>query len=592
MKKIYLLIFFLAIARMGWSQAPCNIPCCQQSFPYEFCDKNGNVTVHCSTNPNDDPANGMPAKAFIPSCVNVDQMPDNALWQPTKAPPQPAVYVGDNAFDQSNQFVGDEESGAQAQQESDETLFDQIPSQQPVDPSTEPTLFPVMTPPGDEPTCGDEPICGDDPCGVEPDPNDYSGGDQDPQYIQDEQDWNDCEDGTGPNGSAHIDWEDCNQKHADWVSCESMIDARVAQWQQDESNYNKFEGAEAQYKADLTAWDNSANAYVQIFDQNQAGVDATQALNSWRAQCSPPIQSCPSNPPCCINVIMDDNSRDFQDVPAGTLAQTIGSGANTFLTCNPTSCGSSNMTILVNVTDQNLGDERLTDVTPTDPSQYGLHTVNVTGFYTGQNPPPTIPGYENYSFFDLMLHEIGHCLGLHHPDDLNSSCTNCYTANPFWVSTGGPNGTTNPTGFQTVMALNNNLPSSSAKLFSPLGLTSEDGCQFQKLYCNTCGGGSGTAPCAFDDGVIAPMQDEFNAEIYPNPSTGTVELSYDVADHSFVQVTVYDVLGRDVLNVYTGYQNPGPQSISLGTEALPSGHYVCRVTVGDRAAYVDFIIKK
>ena len=80
--------------------------------------------------------------------------------------------------------------------------------------------------------------------------------------------------------------------------------------------------------------------------------------------------------------------------------------------------------------------------------------------------------------------------------------------------------------------------------------------------------------------------------IHPNPSTGGTELDFTIATRDFVQVTIYDVLGRDVLDVYSGYENPGTQSMSLGTETLPSGHYVCRVTVGDRADYIDLVIQK
>jgi hypothetical protein len=71
-----------------------------------------------------------------------------------------------------------------------------------------------------------------------------------------------------------------------------------------------------------------------------------------------------------------------------------------------------------------------------------------------------------------------------------------------------------------------------------------------------------------------------------------VTLTFDVEDRSFVQVTIYDLLGKEVNIVSSGYDEQGPQSISLGTESLPSGNYVCRVRVGDRAAYINLVIKK
>jgi hypothetical protein len=59
-----------------------------------------------------------------------------------------------------------------------------------------------------------------------------------------------------------------------------------------------------------------------------------------------------------------------------------------------------------------------------------------------------------------------------------------------------------------------------------------------------------------------------------------------------VQVAIYDVLGNQVRMVSSGYEEEGQQTISLGTETLPSGNYVCRVRVGDRVSYINLAITK
>src|SRR5579884_3929060 len=151
MKTLYFMISFLVLAQLGRAQQPCD-SCCQQSFPYEFCNPtDGSIFVSCSINPNSDTLNGAPVKAFIPSCVIVDPMPDYAIWQPTGPPPKAGSLLSNDALNNDP----NEETGAQAQQSSDETLFDQIPSQPPVDPSTGPGLYPVTTDPGPMPSCGD-----------------------------------------------------------------------------------------------------------------------------------------------------------------------------------------------------------------------------------------------------------------------------------------------------------------------------------------------------------------------------------------------------------------------------------------------------
>jgi len=286
---------------------------------------------------------------------------------------------------------------------------------------------------------------------------------------------------------------------------------------------------------------------------------------------------------------MDENAADFPD-DIGDLAETIDNTGNAgFPKCNEGTC--PDRFIEVNTSDQFVSADRQTDA-GADPSQYTLHPVSQTEFFTDPNTAPSeATGYSGVSFYQLMEHEIGHFLGLHHPDDTVNGqyCTNCYTANPWYNANLGA---INPNGFRTVMAQNNISP--LLPYNAPVTLTSEDECQFQKLYCNTCGGGSGTAPCAYDDGVSEPnpQQDGFNPEIHPNPSTGATELDYTVADRSFVQVAIYDVLGKQVRLVSSGYEESGSQSISLGTEALPSGNYVCRVRVGDRVSYINLAITK
>lgn len=69
-------------------------------------------------------------------------------------------------------------------------------------------------------------------------------------------------------------------------------------------------------------------------------------------------------------------------------------------------------------------------------------------------------------------------------------------------------------------------------------------------------------------------------------------LTYNVHEYCFVQVVLYDMLGNSVRNVYSGYSNQGLKSLSLGTEALPNGHYVCRVRVGENVAYINIVVSR
>ena len=127
---------------------------------------------------------------------------------------------------------------------------------------------------------------------------------------------------------------------------------------------------------------------------------------------------------------------------------------------------------------------------------------------------------------------------------------------------------------------------------TPIALTNEDSCQFSKLYCP--GDCLSHGSCALD-GVSqsAPVQDEFNPEVFPNPTNGGMTLTYTLSsERSLTQIAIYDVLGNQVRFVSSEYEEAGQQSISLGTESLPSGNYVCRVRVGDQVNYINLAITK
>jgi hypothetical protein len=136
------LLMFL-VTQNAFAQATCTIDCCNQCFPYYFCVGDSQI-LQCSNAPNED---GMPAKSWIPSCVEVDAMRPQGIWMPHTAPPQAASEV---PIDRSNPFYWEYGDGALAQQYWDTILFDEgLP---PVPPPYDDTSFyPIVTDPGDAP---------------------------------------------------------------------------------------------------------------------------------------------------------------------------------------------------------------------------------------------------------------------------------------------------------------------------------------------------------------------------------------------------------------------------------------------------------
>ncbi len=81
-----------------------------------------------------------------------------------------------------------------------------------------------------------------------------------------------------------------------------------------------------------------------------------------------------------------------------------------------------------------------------------------------------------------------------------------------------------------------------------------------------------------EDGSAVPAAFAVHGN-YPNPFTGTTQLRFDMPEAAQLAVTVYDLLGREVLQVpvqaaFAGFD----YTLTLDARTLPSGVYVYRVT--------------
>jgi hypothetical protein len=66
---------------------------------------------------------------------------------------------------------------------------------------------------------------------------------------------------------------------------------------------------------------------------------------------------------------------------------------------------------------------------------------------------------------------------------------------------------------------------------------------------------------------------------YPNPFNGTTQISFRIASAGYATLKVYDVLGREVADLYEGRCQPGVYAAAFNASDLASGVYLCRLTV-------------
>jgi hypothetical protein len=88
--------------------------------------------------------------------------------------------------------------------------------------------------------------------------------------------------------------------------------------------------------------------------------------------------------------------------------------------------------------------------------------------------------------------------------------------------------------------------------------------------------GSKPIVSAFDDKLLS------NVQVYPNPVTDQINVKYSLSRNSNVSIKIMDVLGNEVVTLFSRRVEPGSDlkySGNLGNK-LQSGFYFVRVVVG------------
>ena len=79
---------------------------------------------------------------------------------------------------------------------------------------------------------------------------------------------------------------------------------------------------------------------------------------------------------------------------------------------------------------------------------------------------------------------------------------------------------------------------------------------------------------------------------YPNPFNPSTKIDYAIPQSSFVNLTVYDVLGREVTTLVNENNSAGNYQIVFNTENLPSGIYLYKLQAGNKTKAKKMILLK
>ncbi len=79
---------------------------------------------------------------------------------------------------------------------------------------------------------------------------------------------------------------------------------------------------------------------------------------------------------------------------------------------------------------------------------------------------------------------------------------------------------------------------------------------------------------------------------YPNPFNPSTIISYQIPEHSFVKLSVFDILGREVEILVNENQNPGSYNVKFDGTKYSSGVYFYKLSAGNFVSTKKFILDK
>jgi hypothetical protein len=101
------------------------------------------------------------------------------------------------------------------------------------------------------------------------------------------------------------------------------------------------------------------------------------------------------------------------------------------------------------------------------------------------------------------------------------------------------------------------------------------------MHATTSPTASKKALASTPEAMEHPKQVALHA-VAPNPVRTSTQISYDLPESAEVELTVYDLMGREVKRLATGSHGQGTHSVQLDAATLPSGVYIVRLQAGSR----------
>lgn len=188
----------------------------------------------------------------------------------------------------------------------------------------------------------------------------------------------------------------------------------------------------------------------------------------------------------------------------------------------------------------------------------------------------TIHSSSFYYFYDVILHELGHALGLGHINDINSLM---YYNDAPGRRDSIPEGSYYP-GPATLYGAFDMVNTGVA--WNPNILTGH--CPDNTLVTDTRECKDKTL------NVVDIPNNPFNLNLYPNPiNSGALTLTYNLTSNSSVEFNIFDCSGRLLMKLDNGNMAQGNYSQQLNTDNLAQGIYLFSVIINGESRTIKFV---
>jgi hypothetical protein len=86
--------------------------------------------------------------------------------------------------------------------------------------------------------------------------------------------------------------------------------------------------------------------------------------------------------------------------------------------------------------------------------------------------------------------------------------------------------------------------------------------------------------------ITGAVAKDLNLSLFPNPTNANSTLSFTLPERANVNVAVYDLMGKRVVDVFAGTETAGNHTYNVAAEKLTSGIYLLKVSLDNGASVI------